>query len=119
MKKKKIFCFDIDNVICKTTGGDYKNSIPNKKSINLINDLFENGHIIKIFTARYMSRYKDNVKLVNKAGYKSTNKQLKKWGLKYHKLIMGKTSYDILIDDKAFGYKNNWVNFFKKRLKLK
>ena len=39
-------------------------------------------------------------------------KQLKKWNLKYHKLIFGKPSFDIFVDDKSFGFKKNWhVNF--------
>ena len=29
--KKLIFCFDIDNIICKTIGSDYKSSSPKKK----------------------------------------------------------------------------------------
>ena len=33
MKKKKIYCFDIDGVICNTIGNDYKNSKPIKKAI--------------------------------------------------------------------------------------
>ncbi len=32
MEKKFIFCFDIDNTICKTVGSDYKNSKPKKKN---------------------------------------------------------------------------------------
>ena len=32
MKKKYIFCFDIDNVICKTINKNYKTSKPNKKA---------------------------------------------------------------------------------------
>ncbi len=51
MKKKYIFCFDLDNIICKTSGNNYKNFIPGKKSMKLVNYLFENGHIIKIFAA--------------------------------------------------------------------
>ena len=29
--KKKIFCFDIDNTICKTSGSNYEKSLPIKK----------------------------------------------------------------------------------------
>ena len=31
--------------------------------------------------------------------------QLITWGLKFHELIMGKPSYDIIIDDKSFDFK--------------
>ena len=62
-----------------------------------------------------MGRSKENVKIAKKKGYKFTRGQLKKWGLKYHKLIMGKPSYDILFDDKAYGYKNSWPSYVKKK----
>ena len=115
MKKKYIFCFDLDNTISKTSGINYKNSIPNKNKIKIINYLFKKGYTIKIFTGRYMGRSKENVKIAEKKSYKFTRGQLKKWGLKYHKLIMGKPSYDIFFDDKAYGYNNNWISFIKKK----
>ena len=55
-----------------------------------------------------MGRSKENTKLANKKGYKQTLSQLKKWDLKFHKLLMGKPSYDVIIDDKAFGFSSNW-----------
>lgn len=109
--KKKIFCFDIDGVICRTFKSDYKKSIPIKKNIKRINNLYNKGHIIKIFTARFMGRTKDNSTLAKKKGFKFTLLQLKKWNLKYHKLIMGKPSYDYFVDDKAF---NNLSDLMKK-----
>ena len=36
-KKKKIFCFDIDGIICKTKKNNYTKSVPIKKNINFIN----------------------------------------------------------------------------------
>ena len=33
--------------------------------------------------------------------YQITKEQLDDWGVKYHKLVMGKLHYDLLIDDKA------------------
>tara|TARA_B110000858_G_C17671439_1_gene412111 strand:+ start:581 stop:706 length:126 start_codon:yes stop_codon:yes gene_type:complete len=34
INKKLIFCFDIDNTICRTIGSDYKGSLPKKKILN-------------------------------------------------------------------------------------
>ena len=62
IKNKKIFCFDIDNVICTTKGRDYLKALPKKEVIKIINKLYEEGHYIKIFTARYMGRNNDNIK---------------------------------------------------------
>jgi len=113
---KKIFCFDIDNIICKTFKNKYKTSKPNIKVIKLINSLFNKGHTIKIFTARFMGRNNENRKKAKQQGYEFTKKQLKKWNLKYHKLIFGKPSYDYFIDDKAMGFEKNWYNKIKKKI---
>ena len=50
--KKKTFCFDLDNTLCVTKGSNYLKSKPKKKLIKLVNELYNNGHTIKIFTAR-------------------------------------------------------------------
>jgi hypothetical protein len=114
MKKKfKIICFDVDNVICKTRGNNYKLSKPDKEGIKVINNLYDRGHYIKIFTARYMGRFKENKKMVLKK-QKETTTFLSKWGLKYNELIMCKPSYDIFVDDKAFGFSSKWKDYFKK-----
>ena len=119
MKNKKIFCFDLDNVICSTKGTNYLKAKPKKKVIQIINSLYKNGHYIKIFTARYMGRNKEIKSKAYKAGFKKTFNQLKKWNLKFHKLIMGKPTFDIYVDDKAIGFKKNWYKNFYKFLKNK
>ena len=113
---KKIICFDLDNVICKTKKNFYKKSKPNSEVINYINYLYKNGYIIKIYTARFMGRSKDNRQKATLAAKKITINQLKKWNVKYHKIFFGKPSFDILIDDKSFGFKVNWLKSLKKKL---
>jgi hypothetical protein len=116
VKNKKILCFDLDNVICKTKNNNYLKSTPNKKIISLINALYRtNRYTIKIYTARGMGIYKGNLKLVKQKLQKLTLYQLKKWKLTYHELIMGKISYDIFVDDKCFGFKENWYIEFKEK----
>ena len=110
---KKILCFDLDGVICSTVKGQYKKSKPKKKNIEFINKMYNKGHTIKIFTARYMTRCNGNIKLVKKTGFNQAKKQLKRWNVKYHKLIMGKPSYDLFVDDKAYGFKKNWAKNIK------
>lgn len=112
---KKTFCFDIDNTICITNKANYSESKPNLKVIKLINELYDNGHTIKILTARYMGRNNDNIRLANKQGYKKTFKQLKKWNLKFHKLFITKPHFDVFVDDKSFNYKKNWQSAFRKK----
>ena len=116
--KKIVFCFDLDNTLCvsKKKRSNYFNSKPKKKAIKIVNKLYDTGHIIKIYTARYMGRNNDKLKL-KKSLYIKTFKQLKKWDVKFHKLILSKPSADIYIDDKAYGYSNTWQSKFKKYLK--
>ena len=64
--KKKIICFDIDGVICKTKKNNYIGSKPNKSVIKIINLLYDKGHIIKIFTSRYMGRSNERKTLAKK-----------------------------------------------------
>tara|TARA_B110000027_G_C16082109_1_gene284124 strand:- start:313 stop:669 length:357 start_codon:yes stop_codon:yes gene_type:complete len=116
-KKFKILCFDLDNVICKTKKNNYHQSKPIKKNINFINFLYDEGHTIKIFTARGMGRSNQNMKLAKKKFAVFTKNQLKKWNIKYHKLILGKPSYDIFVDDKNLGFTRDWVSILDKELK--
>lgn len=113
--KKKIFCFDIDNTICTTKKNNYKTAKPKKKIIELINKLYKKGHIIKIFTSRFMGRNNENISRARRDGLSLTYKQLSKWKLSYHKLIMGKPSYDLIIDDKSFDYDKKWPSKIKKK----
>lgn len=117
--KKKIICFDIDNVICKTVKNFYTKSKPNKKVIKLINSLYMKDFYIKIFTARFMGQFNSDKKKIKKVGYAFTKKQLKNWGVMYHELIMFKPSYDYFIDDKAIGFSKTWMSSLKKKLKIK
>jgi len=119
MKEIKIFCFDIDNIICKTSQSNYKKSTPNIRVIKLINALYDQGHQIKIFTARFMGRNNENIYKAKKSGFLFTKKQLSKWNIKYHKLIFGKPTYDFFIDDRAMGYKTKWINEIKKISRIK
>ena len=106
--KKKIICFDLDGVICKTKKNFYKKSIPIKKNIKVLNKLYNQGYFIKIFTSRFMGRSNENIILAKKRGLNITYRQLKKWGVKYHNLIFGKPSFDLYVDDKNLNFDKNW-----------
>ena len=114
-KKYKVLCFDIDNTICESKTNNYKESKPIFKNIEFINKLYAKGYYVKIFTARFMGRAKENQNLAKKKGYYLTKRQLKKWNLKYHQLIFGKPSYDLFIDDKNLSFTKDW---HKKILKI-
>jgi hypothetical protein len=100
----KTYCIDIDGTIC--TNGDcesckYEGSTPKHERIKKINQLYDEGNIIKYFTARGMGRYNDDAEKAKEKFYALTKMQLGIWGCKYHELILGKPSADYYIDDKA------------------
>jgi len=87
------YCFDIDGVICSDTKGDYTKAVPNRVTVSEINKLHRQGHTIILYTARGSTTGIDWLLL--------TEKQLKDWGVKYDKLVMGKPGADVYIDDKC------------------
>jgi hypothetical protein len=98
------YVIDIDGTICEN--GDcnsckYEGSVPLLDRIDQINKLYDDGHVIKYFTARGMGRYNDNAGKAIEKFYALTKMQLELWGCKYHELILGKPSGDIYIDDKG------------------
>ena len=109
MKMSKIYVFDLDGTLCTLTNGDYLRAEPLVERINLVNDLFSRGHTILIYTARGMGRFSNNIELANENFLHLTEKQLSDWGVKYHKLFLGKPAGDIYVDDKA----QNDLDFFK------
>lgn len=61
----KRLVIDIDNTICVTTNGDYKNSKPVVSVIEKINEYKEQGFEIVLSTSRNMRTYSGNVGLIN------------------------------------------------------
>jgi len=117
--KKKIICFDLDNVLCATPKNLYKKSKPIKNAINLVNYLYNKGYYIKIFTSRFMGRNNEKISIAKRQGYQLTKKQLLNWGLSYNKLIFGKPSYDLFVDDKNLSFSKDWIKLLKKKYRIK
>jgi hypothetical protein len=92
---------DVDGTICTNTEGDYSHAQPYIDRIYVFNRLYDQGHEIHYWTARGSGSGKDWTEL--------THNQLADWGCKYTSLKLGKPSYDVWIDDKAF----NADEFFK------
>ena len=95
-----IFFVDIDDTICYTNDSDYENAVPRLDRIETINKLYEKGNTIVYWTARGT---------VTGVNWKDkTEDQLKKWGVKYHEVRVGKPYYDLFICDKAINVKD-WL----------
>jgi len=99
-----IYCFDVDGTICSKEE-DYHNARPYKRRIKKVNQLYDEGNQIMLFTARG-ARSKIDWK-----GF--TELQLKMWGIKYHELKLGKPHYDLCIDDKSVNDRD-FFKYFKK-----
>lgn len=95
------YVFDIDGTICNNTYGDYHYAKPIKERIEIVNKLYEQGNTIVFLTARGMGRTDDSQKEAIEMFYDLTNQQLIDWGVKFHKLFLGKPSGDYYIDDKG------------------
>jgi len=86
----KVYAIDIDGTLTvETEGWDYATRTPVLSRIAGVNKLYEEGNVIALFTARYLQ---DEA---------ITREWLKKYGVKFHTLILGKTKYDVIIDDRA------------------
>ena len=79
--------------MCKTVGTDYEMSEPIDSRIDLVNQMFDDGWKIIIFTARGTLSGIDHENL--------TKRQLSNWGVKHHQLILGKPAADLYVDDKG------------------
>ena len=94
------YYIDLDNTLCKTIDSNYKESIPIIERINKVKELKEKGHQIIIWTARGNNSKIDYMNL--------TYNQLKLWEVPFDQIILGKPSFDILIDDKCFNVDSYW-----------
>ena len=104
----KTIAFDLDDVICwhspeydKLGVDKYLYCEPIDSAIDMVNEYFDSGNKVIIYTARGMNLYRGNLNLIYENLYELTYNQLLDWGLKFHRLVMGKISYDVLIDDKV------------------
>lgn len=92
-----IFYVDIDGTICYTQAGNYLDAKPLLEAILAINRLHNDGHKIIYWTSRGTSSGINH--------YDLTMSQLQQWGCRFECLLMGKPSYDVIIDDKSIQIK--------------
>lgn len=95
----RIYCIDVDGTVC-TEGVEYENVQPIAKSIRRINELYDRGNTIILYTAR--GAYSG----VDWSGL--TESQLRAWGVRYHRFLIGKPFADVYVDNKAL-HVLDWV----------
>jgi hypothetical protein len=86
---------DMDGTIC-TEEKTFSRSMakPKEHAVKSINSLYNNGHIIIIYSARTWMEFE------------MTTEWLKKYKIKYHQLVLGKPIGDLWIDDRAIPFIN-------------
>lgn len=107
--KYHTFVIDIDDTICYTYNRDFENSEPNQLVIDKINELYDKGWKIVLFTARGAKSCKTVEDRIKK--YKDiTERWLQKHNVKYNELVFGKMNADYYVDDKNMSIEE-FVNF--------
>ncbi len=93
---------DLDGTIC-TEEKTYSRSLakPQKGAVKSVNALYDQGHIIIIYSARTWMEFEMT------AAWLKTNK------IKYHQLVLGKPVGDVWIDDRAIQF-DSWENVVNK-----
>lgn len=107
--KYNTFVIDLDDTICFTENRDFKNSKPYQKVIDKINELYDKGWKIIIYTARGA---KSCVTLLEREiKYRGiTEAWLHKNNVKYTELVLGKMNADYYVDDKNMTIEE-FINF--------
>lgn len=101
--KKLTLVFDLDETLCtkKQSHETYMDVKPIQEMVDLVNELYDEGHEIIIETARNMVTQNNNeAKVIRNVG-KDTLLWLEKYGIKYHGIKFGKTYAHLYVDDKS------------------
>ena len=94
-------CYDLDNTLCHSAGGDYDNSTPIDGAKEHLQEMKAQGHTIIIQTARGMGRTNGNEYQAQYLFTAFTNNQLREWGFEFDELFLGKPAADLYVDDKG------------------
>lgn len=95
---------DLDETICFTVNGDYKNSTPNKPLIQKLIEYKTNGFEIIIFTSRNMRTHNNNIGKINAKTLPIIIHWLNENNVPYDEIHIGKPwcgTNGFYIDDKA------------------
>jgi capsule biosynthesis phosphatase len=93
---------DVDGTICENTNGkNYPDAPPKLDVIAKVNEYYDAGYDVTIFTARGMNIYSGDLVLIEKNLRPITEAWLRRHGVKYCRLIFGKPPADMYLDDKG------------------
>ncbi|MDA9660084.1 HAD-IIIC family phosphatase [Pseudomonadota bacterium] len=100
----KRLILDLDNTICNTDNGDYKNSIPVQSVIDRIHQYKKKGFEIVISTSRNIRTYENNLGKINANTLPIIIDWLNEHNVPYDEIYVGKPwcgSDGFYVDDKS------------------
>ena len=100
----KRLIFDLDETLCNTIEGDYKNSIPNIEVIDKLREYKRRGFEIAIYTSRNMRTYNGSVGKINANTLPIVIEWLGKHDIPYDEIYIAKPwcgHEGFYVDDKA------------------
>ena len=118
MMKKLRICIDLDGTICdiRQEGESYADVKAKPYAAERIKALRAAGHTVIIYTARNMGTSGHNVGKALKNIGKITFEWLEKNKIEYDEIFFGKPNADIMIDDRAFRFQDNWNKITEEEL---
>jgi hypothetical protein len=102
MRRTMNIYIDFDDTICPE--GDVLNK-PFDNAIEVIQKFKANGNRIIIYSCRSS---KDVLGEHMERATQHMLDYLRRWGIPYDSVFYGKPNYDVVIDDKAIGFRDNW-----------
>ena len=100
----KRLIFDIDDTLCRTQNGDYKNAQPLLDMIEKLRDYHRQGFTIVLHTSRNMRTFAGNIGEINKTTLPIITDWLARHDLPYDEIYVGKPCCVFewfYVDDKA------------------
>lgn len=100
---REIF-IDFDGTITQFHGFEHP---PQENAVETINHLYDAGFGIVIYSCR------SNTEVCDPIDHKKMVLYLEKYGIKFHRIQIGKPYYTLIIDDKALNPSIGWDNIGK------
>ena len=100
----KRLIIDLDQTICDSRSGDYKNAIPNQQVIEKLREYRETGFAICVYTSRNMSSFEQNIGMINATTLPLILSWLNKYDVPYDEVVVGKPwcgTDGFYVDDRA------------------
>ena len=110
MNKKLRICIDLDGTICdiRQEGQTYAEVKVKPGAAERIRSLSRAGHTVVIYTARNMGSSGHNVGRALRNVGRITFEWLEKNGIEYDEIFFGKPNADVIIDDRALRFNDDW-----------